>query len=98
MHGFLILIMNEEILDNLTATSTGVDGEIQIENIHALNTGMFIFISIVTFGLYPVWWQYKTWRFFKHEKKLDILPFWRTFFFNIIFFLPLCIRIKELAQ
>lgn len=45
----------------------------------------FIILCVFSFGLYGLWWQYKTWRFFKQWQQTDILPVWRTIFslFNI---------------
>lgn len=41
---------------------------------------MFIFLSIVSFGVYEFVWFYRNWKFFKEKEKLDISPFWRAFF------------------
>jgi len=35
---------------------------------------MFIFLSIITLGLYSVWWIYKAWRFFQQKEMIDIMP------------------------
>jgi hypothetical protein len=43
----------------------------------------FITMSICTFGLYQVYWSYKNWRFVKDRDGLDIMPFWRAFFYPI---------------
>lgn len=47
---------------------------------------IFVILSILTFGLYEFLWMYRTWKFFKKEEKLDIMPFWRVWF--AIFFVP----------
>jgi hypothetical protein len=39
-----------------------------------------IFLSIVTFGLYDLYWQYKNWKVIKSIEATDISPFWRAFF------------------
>lgn len=40
----------------------------------------FILLSVVTFGLYELYWFYKTWKFLKERNNLNISPFWRTVF------------------
>ena len=40
----------------------------------------FILLSVITAGIYELYWFYKTWKFLKEKNKLDISPFWRAFF------------------
>lgn len=54
---------------------------------------MFVF----TFGLYELYWVYKNWKFLKETQGLNILPFWRTFFYPI-FCYSLFKRIREYAK
>jgi len=44
----------------------------------------FCLLSILSFGLYQVYWFYKHWSFLRDEKKINILPVWRALL--IIFF------------
>ena len=67
------------IMQNLENTET----EIQILNIgieeqKTLSIKRFIFLSIISFGLYPIWWIFEAWRFFMQKDKLDIMPAMRT--------------------
>lgn len=39
-----------------------------------------IFMSIISCGLYEVYWIYKNWRYFKERDNLNIKPFWRAIF------------------
>jgi hypothetical protein len=39
-----------------------------------------ILMSIVSFGLYEVYWIYKNWRYVKERYNLNIRPFWRGWF------------------
>lgn len=39
----------------------------------------FIFLSIVTFGLYELYWCYKCWKFVQQNGRPEISPFWRGF-------------------
>ncbi|MEH6763239.1 MAG: hypothetical protein V7655_01970 [Aequorivita antarctica] len=57
----------------------------------------FVILSIISFGLYAIWWMYKTWKFFKEKDNLDIMPVPRALF--AIFFLNgLFDRVQEFAQ
>lgn len=40
----------------------------------------FILLSVITFGIYELYWFYKTWKFLKERNNLDISPFWRAVF------------------
>ncbi|HII80160.1 MAG TPA: hypothetical protein HA261_07165 [Methanosarcina sp.] len=40
----------------------------------------FALFSIVSLGLYQMYWNYKSWKFFKEKDNLEVSPFWRTFF------------------
>jgi hypothetical protein len=37
-------------------------------------------MSIVTLGIYQLYWFYKNWNLIKQRENLDIAPFWRAFF------------------
>jgi len=37
-----------------------------------------IFISIISCGLYEIYWHFRTWKQLKLTQKLSISPFWRT--------------------
>ncbi len=39
-----------------------------------------IFMSIISCGLYEVYWIYKNWRYLKERDSLNIKPFWRGWF------------------
>lgn len=38
----------------------------------------FVLLSILTFGLYDVYWYYKNWKYLKSYKGLEFSPVWRT--------------------
>lgn len=40
----------------------------------------FIILCVLSFGLYSLWWQYKTWRFFKQWQQTDTWPVARAIF------------------
>lgn len=62
-----------------------VQNESLIEEQSIISINKFVFLSIITFGLYDLWWTYKAWRFFKQKDNLDIMPAIRTLL--AIFFL-----------
>lgn len=74
---------NEEILD----AGFYSDGKERVE-VKLMNKYYFIILSLLSFGLYEIWWQYKTWIFFKERQKLDIMPAPRALF-SILFIFSL---------
>jgi hypothetical protein len=57
----------------------------------------FILLSILTVGLYPVWWTYKAWRFFIQKEGSNANAAVRTVF-NLFFLYQLLNRIKQFAK
>ncbi|RYG11088.1 MAG: hypothetical protein EOO07_21150, partial [Chitinophagaceae bacterium] len=57
----------------------------QVEVQYLISENKFIFLSVISVGLYPVWWSYKAWRFYQQKQRLDIFPALRALF--AIFFL-----------
>ncbi|HHP6486771.1 TPA: hypothetical protein ACSE37_001147, partial [Acinetobacter baumannii] len=51
-----------------------------IENLKVISVNKFIFLSLISFGLYPIWWMFKAWRFFLIKDKLNIMPAARAIF------------------
>ncbi len=64
---------------------------------YLISTGKFILLSIVTFGLYDLWWTYKAWCFYKEREKSDIMPEARAIF-GIFFLVSLFDRILASAK
>lgn len=81
------IILDEKVIEN----------ESKLEVQYIISTGKFIFLSIITFGLYLMWWTYKAWRFFKEKDNLDIMPALRTIF-SIFFLIPLLKRILVFSK
>ncbi len=42
--------------------------------------GKFIFLSVVSLGLYEIYWMYKNWQFIKQRRNLKIIPLARAIF------------------
>jgi hypothetical protein len=61
-----------------TEPATAIDAERRTP-FFAVSTHKFVVMSIVTLGLYNVYWVWRQWkRFVEHGEVLS--PFWRTFF------------------
>ena len=57
----------------------------------------FIILSILTMGIYDIWWTYRAWRTFKEKDKEDIYPIARAIF-NIFFFHALMVKVLDFAK
>ncbi|EXH79544.1 putative membrane protein [Acinetobacter baumannii 23671] len=66
-------------------------------NLKVISVNKFIFLSLISFGLYPIWWMFKAWRFFLIKDKLNIMPAARAIF-SIFFLYSLFNRIKTYAK
>jgi hypothetical protein len=56
----------------------------------------FMILSIASFGLYPIWWSYKAWVFFRDTEGADVLPAVRALF-SWLFLSSLLQRIKNFS-
>jgi len=82
---------SNEILDS------NLDFDVNKKEIALLSTTQFMVLYILSFGLYGIWWMYKSWKFFKEKDHLDIMPAARAIF-AVIFIYSLFERIKQYAQ
>jgi len=62
-----------------------------------ISLNKFIILTIITLGLYGLWWNYKSWRFFQQKEQVDMLPAFRALF-SILFLIPLLNRIQKFAH
>lgn len=69
----------------------------QVPTQYIINTHKFIILSVLTFGLYHIWWIFKAWRFFLQKDQSDIMPAMRTIF-AIFFLYPLFTEISAYAK
>ena len=83
--------------NNNESFETSIDNNMDIEEKHIISLNKFIILSIISFGLYELWWIYKSWRFFQQKEKSDIMPALRTIF-SIFFLIPLFNRIYDFAK
>ena len=68
-----------------------------IETQYIISVGKFALLSVLTFGLYNLWWTYKEWRFFQEKENQDLAPAIRAIF-GVVFLIPLFTRIKNFAK
>ncbi|KAF1027580.1 MAG: hypothetical protein GAK29_00549 [Acinetobacter bereziniae] len=69
----------------------------QIETQKIISLNKFIFLSILTMGLYQIWWMFKVWRFFMQKDKLNVMPAFRAVF-ALFFLYSLVKRIQSAAN
>ena len=60
----------------------------------SVSTTKFIVMSLLTAGLYEIYWFYKNWKYIKIRTRAKIRPFWRTVF-SIFYCYPLFKHIQE---
>jgi hypothetical protein len=85
----------DNILDSVESNRTVSDSN--IEDQYIINEKKFIILSVLTFGLYELWWIYKSWRFFKQKDMPEIQPAARALF-SIFFLTSLFNRILQYAK
>lgn len=84
-------MQNDEILDE------GFSIEDQKEDLFLVGQNKFAILYLLSFGFYGIWWMYKTWKFFKDNKGLDIIPALRAIF-GVFFIYQLCEKILHFAK
>lgn len=57
----------------------------------------YLFLSLITFGLYELYWTYKIWVHYKEKEALDIMPVGRAIF-SVFFNYGLFEKIKSNAR
>ncbi|MDO8657590.1 MAG: hypothetical protein Q7K55_02520 [Candidatus Levybacteria bacterium] len=64
---------------------------------YAMTNTKLIMLTILTLGLYEIYWFYKQWRYVKQAKDLNVTP-WARGLFSPLFAYPLFKHIFELAR
>jgi hypothetical protein len=67
------------------------------ETEYIIGVDRFVFLYIVTFGMYGAWWTYKSWTYYKIKDNLDIMPAARAIF-SIFFLNELFHKIQNQAK
>ena len=73
----LIDIAKEELRKRDIAENTE-KGKVAIY--FAVSPLKLVVMSVCTMGIYELYWFYKNWVLIKDREKIDIMPFWRSFF------------------
>lgn len=47
---------------------------------HPVSVTKFVILSVVSLGVYPVFWSFMNWRWARHVDNQDVSPGWRAFF------------------
>lgn len=86
-------------MEDQSPITEGVDIEKdnQVEVQYLISENKFILLSVISVGLYPVWWAYKAWRFYQQKQRLDIFPVLRALF-GILFLISLFERTLAFAK
>lgn len=69
----------------------------KIRNQYLINAKKFSALSFFSFGIYPVWWMFKEWRFFMQKDERNIRPALRASI-AILFLYPLFRDIEIYAR
>jgi hypothetical protein len=86
------------IMQNLENKETEIlIPNIGVEEQRIISLNRFIFLSVISFGLYPIWWMFEAWRFFMQKDRLNIMPAARAIF-AVFFIYPLFNRIQNYAK
>jgi hypothetical protein len=77
-----------EVLNPDTNDPVGTFGKDQSQNdvvpqFLAMSPVKFIAMSLCTFGIYEIYWSYKSWKVIKDRDQSEILPFWRAVFYPL---------------
>lgn len=67
------------------------------DGFYAISNTKLVMLSVLTFGLYEIYWFYKQWQFVKKAKDLKVTP-WARGLFSPLFAYPLFKHIFELAR
>ena len=82
---------------NETLDSVLIEKNNSLEDQYIISLNKFIILSIVSLGLYEIWWTYKAWRFYKQKENADIMPALRAIF-SIFFLISLFDKILFSAR
>lgn len=82
---------NENNKEDKSKKSKSSDG------FYAISNTKLVMLSVLTFGLYEIYWFYKQWQFVKKAKDLKVTP-WARGLFAPLFAYPLFKHIFELAK
>lgn len=71
--------------------------QVHDEFVYSVPIWQFIVLSLVTYGIYPSYWMYRNWKYFKASDTSEIMPIARAIF-SVIWFFPLYLRLSKHAK
>lgn len=77
--------------------ATTLSGETPVPEYFVVSPGKLAFFSILTLGLYELYWFYRNWQAVKKAEGTDISPLWRTLL-SIFYCHPLFKRVAAAAR
>ncbi len=89
--------MSNEMEFNQPLDDISFDTDHSNISVPVISLNKFIVFCVITFGLYELWWIYKSWKFFKEKENLDIMPAARAIF-AIFFVYYLFEKILDFAR
>ena len=63
-----------------------LESQANLAKYHHVALWKFLLLSLCTFGLYEIYWFYKSWVYVRERDHSDIQPFWRAWFAPIWFY------------
>ncbi|MBK9983433.1 MAG: hypothetical protein IPP15_13780 [Saprospiraceae bacterium] len=81
-----------EIISDVYQTGNDIQQTIELVSVRK-----FMILSLITFGLYDLWWNYRAWQFIERYKKPGISPAFRTVF-GIFYLYSLFRQILNMAK
>lgn len=97
---FLLVLLVSDWLDSDNKKNMENNQEIiktELTDFELLSKKKLVLLSILSFGLYELWWIYKSWRFLKYKDNLDIMPAGRAIF-SLFTLISLFERIKSYSK
>jgi len=84
-------------MEPFAAAATGQVQAETWEDYPLISPNKFLMLCVLSLGIYGLWWQYKTWRFFKRWQQTDTWPVVRAFF-SLFTFSDLLKTINQFAR
>lgn len=75
-----MLVLFGYMSEYLESLSPVADEPVEEVMFHPVAPWKFVLLTLVTFGLYELYWCYRCWKYVKANGRPDIRPFWRAVF------------------
>ncbi len=88
---------NSVTATTLPTPSSNTGGDTKILEFYVVPTSKFLLLSLLSFGLYPIFWFAKNWALVKQQEKSSIYPIARAIF-GVFYFSSLAERVLKSAK